>query len=540
MASQPPNTPPQYPPQYAYVDPRAQRQAARAQAQYARAQYQAARARARAMRRRSILGPVLLLAIGIGFLLSTMHIVDPRSFFLWYGQWWPLLLIAGGAVLLLEWALDTRAINAGTPRGTRIGGGAIWLIIVLVFVGFAATGTREWNWNGFRHNFDGNDDFSAMFMGPQHQSDQEVTQAIPAGASLMLENLRGDITVASVTDAGSASDGTLKISMHKTIYGGSDNEAQRRLDNFKPSITTSGNTVLVRIDGGNDASANVVVSVPAKAVLDLHSHHGDITVTGHQADVNIASDHGDVKVDTITGAVRGKLDHGDFFAHDIKGDVSMNGRHFGDVTVSDVTGLVTLEGDFYGDTHVEHVGSPFHLHSSRTDFAVAKLDGTFSLDSGDLRAEQAAGPVKIETRSKDISLNRVSGDVTIDNSNGSVDVEAALPLGDYNVKNRNGHVKVTLPENAGFIVAARAYQGDLENDFALTKTGSEHSGELSGTVGKGGPRLNLTADHGDVELRKGEVASVAPPAPPAPPRNPKTPKEAPAAAPAAPEAPARP
>jgi DUF4097 and DUF4098 domain-containing protein YvlB len=327
--------------------------------------------------------------------------------------------------------------------------------------------------------------------------------------------------------------------MHKTIYGGSDNEAQKRLDNFKPTITTSGNTVLVRIDGGNNASANVVISVPAKAVLDLHSHHGDVTVTGHQADVNIASDHGDVKVDTITGAVRGKLDHGDFFAHGINGAVSINGRHFGDVTVSDVTGLVTLEGDFYGDTHVEHVGSSFHLHSSRTDFEVAKLDGTFSLDSGDLTAEQATGPLKIATHSKDIKLDRVTGDVTIDNANGSVDVEAALPLGDYNIKNRNGHVKVTLPQNAGFIVDARAYQGDLENDFALTKTGSEHSGELVGTVGKGGPRLSLTADHGDVELRKGEFARVAPPAPPATPSIPKTPKAMPAA-PAAPEAPARP
>ncbi len=519
MATQPPNTPPQYPPQYAYVDPRAQRQAAKQQARYARAQYQAARARTRAMRRRSILGPMLLLGIGIFALLATTHIVDPHALFFWYGRWWPVLLILGGGVLLLEWALDTRAVAAGTPRGTRIGGGAVWLIILLIFFGTAATSTQGVDWAGFRNgmhdNFD-NEDFASVFMGQQHQGDQELSQPIPAGAMVSIENSRGDITVAGAegTSAGS----TLKVSLHKTVYGGSENEAQKRLDDFKPTITTSGNNVIIRVDGGDNSSANIVVSLPAKTVLDLRSHHGDVVVTGQQADVSFASDHGDVKVDTLTGTLRGKMDHGDFVAHGITGDVSINGRHFGDLTVSDITGKVTLEGDFYGDVHVEHISAPFHLHSSRTDFEVAKLGGSFSLDSGDLNADQASGPLKIETRSKDISLNRISGDVSIENSNGGVDIEAALPLGAYNIKNRNGHVKVTLPENTGFVVDARSDQ-DLETDFALTKTGSEHGrGELTGTIGTGGPRLTLVAEHGDLELRKSNLASLEAPPPPTPPR----------------------
>jgi DUF4097 and DUF4098 domain-containing protein YvlB len=257
-------------------------------------------------------------------------------------------------------------------------------------------------------------------------------------------------------------------------------------------------------------------------------------VTGQQADVSLYSDHGDVKVDTITGAVRGKLEHGDFFAHAVTGDVNIYGRHFGDVTVSDITGMVTLEGDFYGDTHVEHVGSTFHLHSSRTDFEVAKLDGAFSLDAGDLSAERASGPLKISTRSKDISLTRISGDVTVDNSNGNVDVESSLPLGAYNIRNRNGHVKVTVPENAGFTVDARSYQGELQSDFTLTKSGSDTNGQLIGSVGNGGPRLSLTADHGDVELRRGNLATIEPPTPPTPPRPPtvKPPKVKPPTPPA--------
>lgn len=520
MASQPPNTPPPYPPQYVYVDPRAARQAARAQAAAARAQFQMARAQRRAMRRRSILGPVLLLAIGVVFLLETTRMVDSHTLFLWYSQWWPVLLIAGGAILLLEWALDTRAVANGTPRGTRVGGGAVWLIVLLVFVGMSASSTRDWNWNWFHPNFNGDDDWSAMFMGPQHQADQQVSQDIPAGAMVSVENQRGDITIASATAPGN----TLQISMHKTIYGDSSNQAQSRLDEFKPVITTNGNTVIVRVDGGNNASADLVITLPAKTQIDLHAHHGDISVTGQQADVTLASDHGDVRADTITGNVRGKLDHGDFVAHGIQGDVGINGRHFGDVTVSDVSGKVTLEGEFYGDTHVEHIAGAFHFHSSRTDFAVAKLDGSFTLDSGELSAEEAVGPTKLTTRSKDITLNRVTGDVTVENSNGGVDIDSALPLGAYDIRNRNGHIKVTVPANANFIVDAEATQGDLQSDFALTRSGSDNNGNLSGTVGSGGPRLALKADHGDLELRRSSNAVLRIPEPPAVPLVPHIPK----------------
>jgi hypothetical protein len=60
-----------------------------------------------------------------------------------------------------------------------------------------------------------------------------------------------------------------------------------------------------------------------------------------------------------------------------------------------------------------------------------------------------------------------------------------------------------LPENAGFTVDARSSRGEFETDFPLneTKTGDDHV--VQGNVGKGGSKLQLTTDHGTIEIRKG-------------------------------------
>ena len=71
---------------------RAQREQARAQRHYWRHWY--------GYRRASIVGPCLLLAIGIiALLLETGHL-SAAQFWTWYARWWPVLLIGVGLVSL--------------------------------------------------------------------------------------------------------------------------------------------------------------------------------------------------------------------------------------------------------------------------------------------------------------------------------------------------------------------------------------------------------------------------------------------------------
>src|ERR1700734_2594579 len=109
----------------------------------------------------SVVGPVILVCVGvIALLLVTGHI-NSDSFWNWYGQWWPLLLIGAGLALLGEWALDMRR---KTP--VRRGGSFIGILILLAFIGaFAAAHNHIWGpWGG-------DNDFFNTFGLPEHDFD---------------------------------------------------------------------------------------------------------------------------------------------------------------------------------------------------------------------------------------------------------------------------------------------------------------------------------------------------------------------------------
>ena len=151
MSSTPPNMPPAggTPPPFPPYDSKNQWRVYREQQKAAwRAQRDAWRAQQRAMKANyigvygphvpSVVGPIILIAVGIvALLLLTGHIAADQ-FWGWYGHWWPLLLIAAGLALLGEWMLDLRR---ETP--VRRGGSFVGIIIVLAILGFCAAGSNN-------------------------------------------------------------------------------------------------------------------------------------------------------------------------------------------------------------------------------------------------------------------------------------------------------------------------------------------------------------------------------------------------------------
>ncbi len=108
MATNPPPYPPPGPPygnDWKYQR-RMMKEQARAQRDMLRAQAAAYRYRARGMRQGSIVGPILIIALGVVFLLVQMGRLDSRQVWDWYGHWWPALLIGAGVVMFLEWIFD--------------------------------------------------------------------------------------------------------------------------------------------------------------------------------------------------------------------------------------------------------------------------------------------------------------------------------------------------------------------------------------------------------------------------------------------------
>jgi DUF4097 and DUF4098 domain-containing protein YvlB len=126
------------------------------------------------------------------------------------------------------------------------------------------------------------------------------------------------------------------------------------------------------------------------------------------------------------------------------------------------------------------------------------------MESGDLQAKSVAGPLRLITRSKDIHLDNVTGDVKVENSNGSVEVHAGkLPLGSMQIDNSKGDIQVVLPTEAAFNLTARTRDGDIESDFNQIQVNSDHGQSMaSGKVGSGASRLEINNQYGSIEIRK--------------------------------------
>jgi DUF4097 and DUF4098 domain-containing protein YvlB len=491
------------------------REQARAQREMFRAQRDAYRLQYRGMRRGSIVGPLLVITIGIVFLLvQTGKIASVRLWY-FYDHWWPVLLIAVGVIVLIEWGID-QALHTDDSLPyvrRRVGGGVVSLLILMTVLGFVSEGIHgNGGTNFFDHSFNLDQEDIDQFMGDKHESDQALAQAFPAEGSLQVTNPRGDVTITGTSD-----DNQIHVILHKEIYSRSDDDAASKAQQMTSDLHVNGNEMQLVLPAIEGARVDLIITVPAIAANSVMANHGDVHVSGVKGPVNVTANHGDVELSAITGVVRTRIQNSgsDFSAHSVTGPVSLEGKAK-DVTISDISGNVSMQGDFFGDTHLDHIRGSFKFKSSRTDFQLARLDGEASFSDDDLSAEQAVGPVFLSTRNRNIKLDRIAGDVTVTNKNGKVEITSAPPLGNVSVENRNGEVSVTLPDEAGFNLHADTTDADIQNDFSLPVVDQNNHKSITGTVGKGSSTINISTTQDDIAVRRANIAAL-PPLPPTPP-----------------------
>ena len=509
--------PPPYPPPG--FDPRAQRRFLRDQARMQRdamrAQREQMRYQMRGMRRGSILGPTLLIAVGVIFLLMQTGRLDRSHFWGWYGHWWPLLLVGAGVVVLAEWALDQFMLrDPQTPRYRRsIGGGVFTLLLIIGGVGFVADQARmhingdHWLY-GWQSNLDNLDEF----LGDKHESDQNLDFAFTSGG-LSVVNPRGDVTVSGTSD-----DNRIHIAIHKQVYASSDSDADNKTKQLTPTTNIEGSTFALTMPAIEGTRSDLVITVPAAAATTITANRGDIHISSIKAPVSVTANRGDIELSAITGQTTAHINnHGSSItARSMDGDIAIQG-HAQDLTLTDVTGGIAINGEFFGTTHLQHINGAIHFHTSRTDLQLARLDGETEISSSGISADQVMGPVVVTTSNRNITLERIAGDIAVTNRNGTIDLTAAPTVGNITVENRDGAIHTTLPDKASFTMQARTTNGNVSTDFQLQTSGSEDNKSLTGTVGAGGPAVHITTTNAEISVRKGDILPLSP-IPPAPPR----------------------
>jgi DUF4097 and DUF4098 domain-containing protein YvlB len=464
--------------------------------------------------RRSVAGPVVLILLGVVLLLTTMHVLRPEPLLHWFGTYWPAFIILWGIIKLVEYQ---QAQKEGT-RPPGIGAGGVVLLVFLIVFGLSATQASRFNWDEIRDHINLGDEDLAFF-GHNYSFDDQLQQDFPAGGSLRITNDRGAVNLTA------SEDNQIHVAAHKRINADSQAEADKFNPATRPQLSVTGNVITLNANthgaGDRAVTTDLDVSVPRKAMVVISTRRGDVSVVGRDGDVEIAAQHSDVAASDIHGKMSLNLSGGSARISDITGDVSIQGRAQ-DISLADVKGSARVDGEF-DSIKLGKITGLVGFKSARTDMEFSKLNGDLDMDSGDLRGNDLVGPFRLLTRSKDVRLNGVDGDVRLQNENGAVEIHMSK-LGNLQLSNRNSDVQIYIPDKASFQLDAHARGGEIESDFSDLKVDNgDDQASATGTVGAGGPHVVINNEHGGIELRKGSAIAEAP-APPKPPRTPATPK----------------
>jgi hypothetical protein len=463
-------------------------------------------------RRRSFAGPFVLIILGVVFLFGNLHMISWARLGTLFAHYWPALLILWGVIKLVEYQ---QAQRDGVPaRG--IGAGGVLLVIFIVVCGLMATQASRFNWGELRDNMNIDDDDLNNIFGQTYNFDDHLDQDIPTGAtSLRVNDDHGAVRVSF------SNENKITVSVRKRVGADSQSDADKYNSETKPTISATGGLLTLdaktQAAGDHAVQSDLDISIPRKMEVHIVSRRGDVAVTGRDGEVEITNHNGDVTVEDVNGSVKLNLEKSSARVEQVTGDLHITGR-LNEVSVSDVKGSAQMEGEFGESVKLSRISKSVSFKSSRTDLEFSRIDGDLDLDSDDLHADQLVGPVHLSTRSKQIRLDDVSGDVRIQNENGGTEI-SMRSLGNVQIDSRNGEVNLSVPDKAGFHVDARTHDGEIQSDFPEIKIDDkDRESKASGTVGNGSSHIVVNNEHDGIEIRKASSkADAAPPAPPSKP-----------------------
>lgn len=130
----------------------------------------------------------------------------------------------------------------------------------------------------------------------------------------------------------------------------------------------------------------------------------------------------------------------------------------------------------------------------------------------ELEARTVNGAVHARGLQAKAEVSSVNGDVRVQTAGvaeaGTVNGDVLLELGratwtgDIEATTVNGSVTVVMPEPANLTISASTLNGGFESDFPITMSGKVTRNKVRGTIGQGGPELELSSVNGAIALRR--------------------------------------
>ena len=472
------------------------------------------------MRRHSVIGPMILILIGVLFLmrnfLPDFRVSDAIANF------WPWLLIGWGLLRVIE-VLNWQRQGQLPPRGSGMTGGEWTLVVFICLIGSAIYAARHNNiFRGERIRIAGWDlvgeSFDFAIAGQQANAGKTPR--------IVIENSRGDVRINGVDTE------EIRVTGTKSVRAVTREDAERDDKSTPFEIVRSGDQILIRTNldrtGTGRIRANMEIAVPKGASIEARGKYGDFDIDNVAGAVEVSSDNAGVRMNNIGGAVRVDLRRSDVIrVMNAKGAVELKGKG-NDIDVENIGGPVTVSGSYSGDIKFRNIEKPLRYESTSSNIRIEKIEGELEMVLGKLSARRVSGPIQVTAKSKDLELADFSGTVEIELEKGDIDLRPGrAALSKISARTKAGRAELVLPSGAKLDLRAETKKGSIDNEYGSPFKVNEEgrASSLSGNTG-GGPEVRLEVDRGEIRIRKsGMEDAPRTPEAPKPPVAPKTPLE---------------
>ncbi len=180
-----------------------------------------------------------------------------------------------------------------------------------------------------------------------------------------------------------------------------------------------------------------------------------------------------------------------------------------------------------GLVRIRDVDGPARLKTSNGSINVANVRGSLdaSTSNGTVEAQNIDGSATLKTSNGRVHVDDVRGALEASTSNGGINVQIARADGgkpirlqtsnagvelaldgfsqnEVHVSTSNGSITLHLPTSVNAQVRANTSNSSISTDFDVKTAGALTKHHLEGTIGAGGPLLDLSTSNGSIKLIK--------------------------------------
>jgi DUF4097 and DUF4098 domain-containing protein YvlB len=273
------------------------------------------------------------------------------------------------------------------------------------------------------------------------KEDFHYSYNVPAGGVLSLETFNGSVEI-----TGTSAD---SVEINGTKYA----NTQQALKDLKVDVQQNGNTIRVKtvrpygVRGG--MGARYTIHVPRRFELErIVSSNGSVRIEDLQGAANLKTSNGSVRVSRMQGNLDATTSNARIETNDLVGDAL--------------------------------------LHTS----------------NGSVQAEVAKGRFEATTSNSAIEARLTDPPdqtVRLDTSNGHIDLWMK-PLRDVRANTSNSSITFHLPTDPNARLRAHTSNSSITSDVELVLHGSQSKNSWDGTLGNGGPLIDLSTSNGGIKL----------------------------------------